>query len=271
MSLNDIAKAAYADQASVDAEQQAAHESEAAEEFLAAARHVARNVLGEAAEVLPWQYTPWAQAAKDTEEATAALAPGLHHTLALRYAYTQDDERAQFGLVQTCVSCGCRIVTEVTSLHHLGKLLDEADGPGQAHADGRNGAEGDGPFGCADSLLEQATSLVQLVRRLVARHPQAGVAVDMASLLSHSSGSTTGRLRLETTTAEAAAEVAASLGMDVTTEVTGASGSYVFRRTRGLCTVDGIEVQIEGYTQLPDDEAAAWRSQQDQAAEDGGS
>lgn len=263
--LIDLARAAYAARSIVDAEELADRESKAAEEFLTSARRTARDVLGEPADDLPWRYTPWVQAREDTEEATAVLPPGIRHQFALRYAHIMQSDAStcvELALVQTCNSCGCSEACEVTSLEHLGQLLEQADGIGQPHGDTHEVGESQ-PLTAIAALQDLTTRISELAHRLA----EAGLTVDTASVFSTSSGATTCKMRAEADTAEAVVTTATSVGLDVDVDIHATAGTYVFRRARASGDVGGVELQLSGYTQLPVDEAAAWQAQQNQTAE----
>lgn len=264
--LIDLARAAYAARTIVDAEQLAEREGKAAEEFLTVARSTARDVLGEPADDLPWRYTPWAQAPEDTEEATAALPPGIRHRFALRYAHTVEGDsstRVGLALVQTCNSCGCTKTRDVTSLEHLGQLIDQAESVSHTTSDAQDSGESQ-PLKAIAMLHTLAGRIGELAHRLT----DAGLTVDMASIYSSSTGSTTSKLRADSDTAEAVIDAAATLGLEVKVDVhVTAGGTYVFRRADASGIFDGIAVDIIGHTQLPAEEADAWRAQQNQTAE----
>ncbi|MFJ3794986.1 DUF6195 family protein [Streptomyces sp. NPDC090088] len=268
-SLNTAAKDAYTSQAADDNAQNAENEAKAAEEFLTAARRCAREVLGEAADELAWEYTPWDRAPKDTEEALASLDPGRFHSFALRYTCAAEPVDVQFALMATCVSCGCRQFTRVTSLAQLGQLLAEADQLAAQHQDDEPAREVAEPLACLAGLPDRATLMTQVATRLLALHSDAGLRVDLASLYGHADRDISGELHLKATSAEAAARTARALGVEAEVRVFGDAHSYVMRRANATTTVDGISIQLSGYTRLPDDEAAAWLAEQEQTADGG--
>lgn len=270
--LNSLAKAAYTASVTTSDAESAEMEARAAEEFLSVARRCARDVLGEAADVLPWRYTPWAESAEGTEEAIADLAPGRAHSFALHYICT--DSSVVFGLAATCVGCGCRTITPVSSLQHLGQLLDEADGQDEQHHD--DGAtDKPGPLAGIDGLTSAAEQVAQLVRRLVARHPEAGLRVDFASAYGHHApggvrgGAGGGSLRLSAKSAETVLDIVQTLddqaGVKTSTED---SGAWVSRWVTASYSSGEFEVQISGHTRLSDEETAAWRAERHQADTD---
>ncbi|MEU9245822.1 DUF6195 family protein [Streptomyces sp. NPDC048385] len=268
-SLNAAAKDAYTSQAADTDAQSAENEAKAAEEFLGLARRYASSILGEAADDLTWEYTPWDRAPEDTEEAFASLDPGRFHSFALRYTCTTEPIEVEFALVATCVSCGCRKFSRVTSLAQLGQLLEEADQPPAQHQGDGPAREVAEPLACLAGLPDRVTLMTQVAARLLVLHGDAGLRVDLASLYAHGDGDTTSELHLKATSAESAARAARALGAEAEVKVSGDVHSYVMRRSNATATVDGITVQLSGYTRLPDDEAAAWLAEQKRNADGG--
>ncbi|MFF6985646.1 hypothetical protein [Streptomyces sp. NPDC010273] len=268
--LNALARAAYADSAARVDTESAENEAAAAEAFLAVARRCANDVLGEASEVLPWRYTPWAESAEGTEEAVAALAPGRAHSFALHYTCTEDS--VVFALAATCVGCGCRTLTPVISLQHLGQLLEEADAQDEQHqADER--PDDPGPLASVDALRSAAEHVAGFLQRMVARHPEAGLSVEFASAYGHHTGGRSGSLRLAARSADAVIEIAQSQGdAFAVTEQIEDRGPHVSRWVTAAYSTDDIELQVSGYSYLSDEDAATWRASQPQGAEgtDGG-
>lgn len=262
-SLNSIAKAAYTDSAAKVDTESAENEATAAAEFLDIARRCAKDVLGEAADGLPWRYTPWADAAADTEEAIAALAPGRAHNFALHYVRTEDT--TTFALAAACVSCGCRTVTPVASLQHLGQLLEEADGQDVWHGDDDTVTD-EGPLAPVERLESKAALVAGLLRRMLARHPEAGLSVEFASAYGHHAGVGAGILRLAAENAEAVMDVVQVLGDEAVVTISdGGHGAYAYRWARVSLRLDDVEVEISGATLLSEEETAAWRAEQHQA------
>ncbi|MER7930526.1 hypothetical protein ABTY96_46710 [Streptomyces sp. NPDC096057] len=256
--LNTLARAAYTASAAKADSDSAADEAAAGREFLDIARRCAKDVLGEAANDLPWRYTPWAQSPEGSEEAVAVLEPGRAHSFALHYIRT--DDSVTFALAASCVGCGCRTLTPVISLQHLGQLLEEADGQDQ-HRDDDSAAEEPGPLATADRLESAAGWVSALLRQIVARHPEAGLTTEFASIYGHHVGTPGGSLRLGAATAEAVMEIAPALGAEAVVTVSdGGHGAYVFRWARVSYDVGDFEVQISGSTRLSDEEEAAWRA-----------
>ncbi|MEU9149163.1 DUF6195 family protein [Streptomyces sp. NPDC048417] len=266
-SLIAAARAAYTGRTVESDAQRAENEAKAASEFIADAHRCARDILGEAADVLSWDYTPWDRSPKDTEEATAVLDPGHHHSFALRYSRMTEPTEVAFALLATCVTCGCHTVNEVSSLAHLGQLLEMADQSDAQHQEQAQGVAE--PLECLADLPGRASLLKQVAARLTALYPKASLRIDTAVIWTHADGDGSSELHLRATSAESAAKVAQSLGAASVTKTTGDANSYVMRRTNATATVDGITVQLAGYTRLSDDETAAWLAEQQPAAEDG--
>ncbi|MFJ2515572.1 DUF6195 family protein [Streptomyces griseoviridis] len=264
-SLNDLARAAYTRHTQDKETARISGQAKAREEFLALARATANSYLGNTpAADLVWEYTPWTQTPPDTEEATAALAPGPRHDYALVYSYNAGTERSEFALRVTCTGCGCATTTEVTSIEHLGQLLVDDVGRADEHPD----SEEDGARSAAADLHEFTTRLSGLVRQLTTRYPDAGLIVDRALARSYNAGDSSGEVHLRADSAEAAVEIAASFGVDAGVRTHGSPtglGTYAFRNARAEVTVDGIELHLSGTTQLSDAEASAWMAGQEAA------
>jgi hypothetical protein len=115
--------------------------------------------------------------------------------------------------------------------------------------------------------LEAATFRVgQLARRLLAEHSGAGLVVTDAHVFAHDDGDTTGELLLFTSDVDGARRVARALGAEPETKMSDFSRVFVFERVWGETVIDGIKVKITGRRTLSDEETAAWRAEQDQAA-----
>lgn len=115
--------------------------------------------------------------------------------------------------------------------------------------------------------LEAATFRVgQLARRLLAEHADAGLAVPDVYVFAHDDGDTTAELKLSTGSVDGARTVARALGIEPETKMSDHSLAFVFERVWGETVIDGIKVKISGRRQLSDEETAAWRAEQGQAA-----
>ncbi|WP_217545611.1 hypothetical protein, partial [Streptomyces sp. GbtcB6] len=223
----------------------------------------------QAADELDREYTPWGRAPADTKEAFAALAPGRYHSFALRYSCIADPVEVGFDLVASCVSCGCLTFTRVNSLVHLGQLLEEADRQEEQHHDNRDDREASDPVGDLADLPDRTRLMTEVLTRLLVLHNDAGLRAEHAVVIGYRDGNCSFELHLKAASAEAAVKVAEALGADPVVTVVGDTVMYVSRRAMATATVDGITVQLSGYTRLPDDEAAAWLAEQNQAADGG--
>ncbi|MCX5601560.1 hypothetical protein OOK29_25760 [Streptomyces phaeochromogenes] len=259
MNLIDLATAAFAESsasADIDAAEQAA---EAEARFLKYARGCVRKTLDEAAaDLLDWQYIPADRLPDQIEEARALLTPGRLEYLRYRVNHSADAE--YLDLVQPCRACDNDGISPVTSLVHLGQLLNEEDKPHDQDTD----AQEPGPLDAVDAAERRAAVVAALALRLLAQHPDADLTVDTVAVFGHDDGDGSAQLRLKAADLNALRLVAAAMGRNVATKVSGTHPGMVFEHGDVIFTVDGTEVQLRAHTRLPDDEAAAWLAQQDQ-------
>lgn len=268
MNIIELALTTYAESNAMQADAADDHLEEARAEFLRMARSCASSTLAADAGKLDWQYTPADGLPEDAEEARALLAPGRLEYL--RYRIDHAQETVSFALVQPCLACGHDRINDVTSLFHLGQLLDQGDDQHPAVDVREEPADSvSGPLAGIETLKIRAACVARLARRLLAEHPEAGLTVQFASGYGHQDGGGNSELHLKAASLEAALPVAAALGIELTTQVTSAVSAYRFRRGDGCATVDGIQVQLAAYTQLTEDEVNAVRTEQDQAATGG--
>jgi hypothetical protein len=260
MNIIERALTTYTESKAMEAETAGEYAEAARKEFLQTARDWASGTLDAAAADLDWQYTPVGDLPERVEEARALLTPG--GLAYLRYRADYDEEKFSFDLVQPRQADR---VSPVTGLFCLGQLLSETDGTRRAAEGG--GEELPGPLAGIEALESQAIRVAQLGRRLLAQHGDAGLTFQLANLFGHSDGECTAELQLQVSSIEAAQRVAATLGIELTTQVTSSIPAYVFRRADGSTTIDGTEVKLAAYTQLSDDEAQAWRAEQDRDAD----
>ena len=115
--------------------------------------------------------------------------------------------------------------------------------------------------------LEAATFRVgQLARRLLAEHAGADLVVPDVYAFAHDDGDTRAELKLSSGSVDGARTLARALGIEPETKMSDISLAYVFERVWGETVIDGIKVKIGGRRRLSDEETAAWRAEQDQAA-----
>lgn len=266
MNLIDLALTTYTEGAAAQAEELADRAAEARDEFLAHADSCAHGVLSSSAEQLTWQYVT-AGLPDETEEARAFLAPGRPEYLRYRVSGI-DDHQVSFDLVQPCRACGHDRITRVTSLFHLGALLHEPQHPA-AETD-QEAKEEPGSLAALDAWEARNAGVSELARRLIAEHPGTGLAFSHIVALSYHSGDGSTDLHLTAASAPAVRQVAAALGAEVTSRHTASpvqNGVVLEHVTATARLNETVNLTVLGYSQLPDDEAAAWRAQQDQAAE----
>lgn len=271
---NDLITAAQAAHAAYLAEQAqekadtAIAEEESQADFLRGAAAHAVELLGSAAEGLPWISTP--ELAPHTYAATAALAPLRAHDVHLNLRLDAYTGVYSLALVRSCRSCTEQLTDQVESLTDLGRLLDD----GQPHDEdgGENAADDQepGPLAAVEQAEQRAASVAALVRRLLAQHPDGGLTVDTVAVFGQDDGAGSAQLRIKANRLDALRSIAAAMGQKVSTRVTGTHPGMVLEHGTVTFTSDDTEVQVRAYTQLPEDEAAAWLAQQnqDQAAED---
>ncbi|MDX2700336.1 hypothetical protein [Streptomyces ipomoeae] len=271
MNLIELALTTYTEYLGAAEDEADARAEELRDSFLAAARATAGTRLGSAADELEWTYTPHGTLPKDTEQATALLAPGRLEYL--RYRYDHDAEDTSFELVQPCGACGHDRVNEVPGLTRLGELLHQDEQP---HQDEKQDAE-PGPLAATETLEALTARIAGLARRLITEHP--GLTVADVHAFGHDDASSTGKIRIKAATFDALDQIAHALGVDVTNKTVdvgdgtlGGSGLYgrVFRHAHANAETDGIEIELRASAQLSVDEATAWRATQDRPADEEG-
>lgn len=270
--LITAAQAAHTDKLAEQAREQADEATTKAQEddaFLTGASQYAVKTLGKAAEDLSWINSSLGDG--DAYAATAALAPGRTHDMHLNTRYNGNQATFSLALVRTCRSCSDQLTDKIESLADLGRLLHDDQAHDQDADD--TGDQEPGPLTAIERMESYAARVAGLARRLVAEHPDAGLTVRYVSLYGHESSDGRSELQLRAASVEAVRQVAAALGVEVTTRNTSSMRSLVIQHADAEATVDGISVELSGYTQLPDGEAAAWLAQQEQStgeASDGG-
>lgn len=269
MNIVELALTTYTESKAMEAEEAGDRFERERDEFMKRARGCASSTLSEDAGDLDWQYTPAASLPDSVEEARALLAPGRLEYLRYRADYADEDNMSvAFELVQPCLACGHDRITEVTGLFHLGQILSQPEDQRPTAGEGE-GLAAPGPLAGIDALQARADRVTRLARNLVAEHPDASLTVRFATVVGHQDGGNRAELQLRAASVGAAAAVAKALGTELVTQISSTIPAYVFRRGDVTVTVDGIEVQLSAHTRLTDDEAAAWRAEQPQAAEDG--
>jgi hypothetical protein len=270
MNLIEHALTTYTEGTAAKAEREAEHATEAREELLRFARACAGSTLCADAASLDWQCIT--EGLPDqVEEARAFLVPGRPDYLRYRIDHEDaDNVQVSFDLVRPCLACGHDRIAKVTSLFHLGQLLQQDEQHPAAEED-QASTEEPGPLTAVQVLETRAAVMAGLARRLRAEHPDADVTVSHTVLIGHRDGDATATLNLEAADVNAARAVAAALGTDVTIKTVehGAPYPAVLEHAKASATFDGVEVELTAFTKLTDDEAAAWRAQQNQAAEAG--
>jgi hypothetical protein len=268
MNLIEHALTTYTEGTAAQAERDAEHAVEAREELLRFARACAGSTLCADAASLDWQCTTEGLP-EQVEEARAVLVPGRPDYLRYRIEHDSPDCEVSFDLVRPCLACGHDRISKVTSLFHLGQLLHEAEQHPAAEED-QAPEEKTGPLTAVQALEARTAAMSAVARRLRARHPDADVAVSHTVLISHSHGDVTATLNLTAADVDAARAVAAGLGTDLSIRTVEHAAPYpaVIEHANVSAMVDGVEVELTAYRQLTDDEATAWRAQQNQATED---
>ncbi|WP_314411426.1 hypothetical protein [Streptomyces sp. DSM 40484] len=260
-----------ADQAREQAEDEAAREIDRQSTIEIASAHALQS-LGTAAETLTWRHHPEAETTDFLSAAIAALPPGRVHDGRLVYLHDSHNNSQTLALVRTCRACTDELVNDVDSLAELGALLDDGPDP-DPQCEAANEAPEPGPLTAVEAAEQRAATITALARRLLARHPDAGLTVDTVAVFGHGDGGGSAELRLAVDGLDALGEVASAMGLDVTIRTTGTHPGMVLKHGIATHTVDGIEVQYRAHTRLTDDEAATWLAQQNQpttAASDGG-
>lgn len=268
MNLIDLAVTTYTEGGSSAEDQAAEQAAQEQAQFLKYARGCAGSTLAHAAAELDWQYTAADRLPDQVEEARALLSPGRLEYLRYRMDHhTDPDATVDLELVQPCWACGQDRISPVASLFQLGQLLAETDD--QAHGGDEDQAQEPGPLAAVEELETHMARLTRLARRLLIEHPDAGLTVQYVSLFGHENGGGRAEVHFKADGLGALFEVAGALGAEVTVKVSSTHPSYVFEHGTARVTVGGVDVELTGYRKLPDDEAATWRAQQDQADEDG--
>ncbi|WP_143677061.1 hypothetical protein [Streptomyces scabiei] len=263
MNLVQLALVTYTERTAALADPDNGTAAEERERFLQYARSHAAMALSEAAGELVWQYVT--EGLPDqVEEARAVLAPGRPDYLRYRLDHAADSVEVSFDLVQPCFACGTDRVSPVTGLFHLGELLHEEPHPDPA------GQSEPGPLAASEALNARTSDVSRLFRRLMSRHPDAGLTVSSIVCIAYPDTDGSTQLEIQAASADAVREVAAGIGAEITSRHSDTPGPYgavvEHAKAKGRLGAD-IEVSVRGYTRLTDDEAAAWRAQQCQAAE----
>lgn len=235
----------------------------------------ATELFGVAAESLNWRHHPEGETGNHLSAAVASLPPGPTHDARLVYLHDGYTNNQSLVLARTCRACADELLNEVDSLADLGRLLDEGrPGSGDTHEDGADADDGQepGPLAVIERIEAHASRVTWLARRLIAEHPEAGLAVDRVYFHSHHSSAGVAVIHFDTDSVDAVRQVASALNAEVRTFHSNAIESTVFEHADAKTTYDGIKVEFSGHRELSDDEAAAWRAQQKQTAEaaDGG-
>lgn len=265
MNLIDLALTKYTESIAERADTADDLDRAAREEFLSHARSSAATNLCQDAAALDWQYVT-ADLPDQVEEARAILA--LERAEYLRYRIDNAAETAALELVQPCLVCRNDRVSPVTSLFHLGQLLNQEDEPHDQDADD-TGAQEPGPLAAVEAAERRAASVAAITRQLLADHPDAGFIADTVAVFGHEDGDGSAKLRLKADSLDALRQVAAALGLEVTDRVSGTHPSMVLRHASADYTVDDIEVELRAHERLPQDQATAWHAQQNQPADGG--
>ncbi|MDX3294664.1 hypothetical protein PV569_13200 [Streptomyces scabiei] len=261
MNLVELALTTYTEGTAAQAEQDAEYAVEAQQELLRFARSCAGSTLCADAASLDWQCTTEGLP-EQGEEARAFLVPGRPEYLRYRIDHN-DVDNVSFDLVRPCLACGHDRIDKVNSLFDLGLILHQDEEPAPAET-----AEADaepGPLAALEALQTCTARMATLGRRLVAEHP--GLTITAAYTFGHDDASSNGKLRIKADTIESLEEIARTLGVEVTDQTRGGTSPHVlvFRHVNAATEIDGIEVELRATHQLTADEAAAWRTQQNQA------
>ncbi|MDX3170074.1 hypothetical protein PV516_40650 [Streptomyces scabiei] len=264
MNLVQLALATYTEGTAALADPDSGTAAEERERFLQYARSHAAMALSEAAGELVWQYVT--EGLPDqVEEARAVLAPGRPDYLRYRLDHAAESVEVSFDLVQPCFACGTDRVSPVTGLFHLGELLHD-----EPHPDPDPGQPEPGPLAASEALNGRTSDVSRLFRRLMSRHPDAGLTLSSIVCIAYPDTDGSTQLEIQAASADAVREVAASIGAEITSRHSDTPGPYgavvEHAKAKGRLGAD-IEVSVRGYTRLTDDEAAAWRAQQGQAVE----
>lgn len=262
MNLLQLALATYAKSTAEQTESADDFAEQARAAFLDEARKSASANVCEIAADLTWQYVT--EGLPDqVEEARASLAPGR-----LEYMRYRVDGRAETAALELVQPRAADRVSPVTSLVHLGKLLD-AEQPRQASTgDAVNSGQEPGPYAAVDQAVEIAGRVADLFRWLREQHPAADLISTTVGLFGHEAGDGGADLHLTVSGLDVLGTVAAALGAEVSLRTSGGPG-LVLEHATATCTVRGIDVRLTAYEPMPADRAAAWVEEQDRAAEKG--
>lgn len=266
--LISAAQAAHAEDLAVCARELAdAGDSKEQEqvEFLQAAADFTAKTLGSAADGLPWTYVPEEGLPEHTFAATAALAPGRAHDAYLTYRFEAYNSESLLALVRTCRSCTHELVNPVDSLAELGRLLEENQAHSKDGDDTDSEGQEPGPLAAIESVEHRVGLVARLARRLLAEYPDAGLTVQHTYVFGHGDGGGRTDFQLKVNGLDTLSRIASALGAETDVSVSNTMPGMVFEHGSATCTVDGIDVTISGYSQMPEDRAAAWLAQQNQA------
>jgi hypothetical protein len=265
MNLVQLALTTYTEGTAIQAEAAPELAEQARNEFLQHARSYADHTLSQAAGELVWQYVTEGLA-DEVEEARAVLAPGRPDYLRYRLDHSTDSVEVSFDLVQPCFTCGTDRVSPVRGLFHLGELLH-----GERHPDPELAGQSEpGPLAASEALDARASDVSRLFRGLMSRYPDAGLALSHIVCIAYAETDGSTQVEINAASADAVREVATGLGAEITTRHSATPGPYggvvEHATAKGRLGAD-IEITVRGYSRLTDDEAAAWRAQQDRVAE----
>jgi hypothetical protein len=262
MNLIELALHTYAESAADEAASADDIAEQARAAFLDWARRSATANVPEIAGDLTWRYVTKVLP-DQVEEARALLAPGR-----LEYLRYRVDNRVETATLELVQPSAADRVTPVTSLVHLGKLLDEQQPRQTSKGDAGSGGQEPGPYAAVDQAVEHAERVGVLFRWLRDQYPDAGLIADTVSLFGHQTGEGSADLHLTLGGLDVLRTVAAALGAEVSVRTSGGSGMVLELGTAN-CTLRDIDVQLRAVDRMPADRAAAWVEEQDRAAEAG--
>lgn len=125
------------------------------------------------------------------------------------------------------------------------------------------------PLEAVEALESGAFRVGQVMRRVLAEHPGLPIRSIRPSVYASGyldeSASTTLRVEMSARTVDGVRAWAKALGAEPESRITGPE--VPFEHAELVVDVDGVTLEITGLRHLPDDEAAAWRAEQDHAAE----
>ncbi|MGI3230597.1 hypothetical protein ACRJ4B_49935 [Streptomyces sp. GTA36] len=266
MNLIDLAVTTFTESTAERADTADELAEQARIEFLESARSSAGLTLCPDAAALDWQYVT--EGLPDqVEEARARLVPGRPEYLRYLVDHSGDQVQVAFELVQPCAACHVDRVSPVTGLFHLGQLLSAADAP---HPDlGEGQAQKPGPLAAIEQTEVHAARVTRLARLLLDEHPDAGLTVDHTYLFGYKDGEGRIEIHFNADSLDSLRRVAAAHEAEVTERVSGSRHGLVLEHGSATFQADGIEVQLQAYSQMPEEAAAAWRARQDQDPEGG--